>query len=137
MYAPSFRLKCFETISNPMKFRVMHHLLEGLIGANLAFLADNPRTPSLYNAGVRYLEEPEGRDEWQDIPDTLERRSGDCEDLACYRVAELRFWGIAARPKVSVQELPDSRGRPVTTYHITVLHPDGREEDPSRILGMP
>ena len=136
MYAPSFRLKCFETISDPNKFRVMHHLLEALIGANLAYLVDHPNTPPLYKAGVVYLAEPDGVDEWQDIPDTLDRRSGDCEDLACYRVAELRLWGVAAKPFVSVQILPDSRGKPVTTYHITVRHPDGQIEDPSRILGM-
>ena len=138
MYAPSFRLKCFETISDTKKFGVMHFLLEGLIMANVAYLLDNPNTPPLYSAGVRYEVEPEGRDEWQDIPDTLMRRTGDCEDLACWRVAELRVKGgePEATTHISVSTIPAQSGTLQTVYHITVRRADGRIEDPSRRLGM-
>lgn len=138
MYAPSFRLKCFESISEKKKFGVMHMLLEALVMANVAYLLDHPETPRLYQAGVRYVPEPDGRDEWQDIADTIERRNGDCEDLACWRIAELRVRDgeRSARSYITVAPLPDSQGRLVTTYHIQVRRADGRVEDPSRLLGM-
>ena len=94
---------------------------------------------SLYDSGIRYVEEPPGRDDWQDIAETLERQEGDCEDLACWRVAELRvrLGERAATHVVTVQDLPDPRtGDVVTTYHIAVRRADGRLEDPSRLLGM-
>ena len=66
------------------------------------------------------------------------RRTGDCEDLACWRVAELRMAGERnATHAISVDDLPDRSGRIVTTFHIFILRGDGRSEDPSRLLGMP
>jgi len=117
--------------------KVLCALLEALTTANIAYLFAHPHTPELYASGVRYEEEPPGRDEWQDIPDTIARRTGDCEDLACWRVAELRVKG-ARRTKhgVTVSQIPDARGKPVTTFHIRVVHENGEVEDPSRILGM-
>jgi hypothetical protein len=138
VYAPSFRLKSFETITDAKKFGVLQFLLEALTMADVAYLLDNPRTPDLYESGVRYLQEPDGRDEWQDIPDTLARRNGDCEDLACWRVAELRvrYGEPNATRAISVSTLLDSKGQPVTMYHITVVRQNGAHEDPSRKLGM-
>jgi hypothetical protein len=138
LYHPAFRLRSFDSIPDGMKLGVLMHLLEALTMANVAYLLRHPHTPNLYEAGVRYEEEPPGRDEWQDIPDTIARRTGDCEDLACWRVAELRvrFSEPKASHSVSVSELPDKEGRPVTTYHIRVLHESGAVEDPSRLLGM-
>jgi hypothetical protein len=138
VYAPSFRLKSFETISDAKKFGVLQFLLEALTMADVAFLLDNPGTADLYASGVRYAQEPDGRDEWQDIPDTLARRNGDCEDLACWRVAELRvrYGEPNATRAITVSTLVDARGQPVTMYHITVLRQNGDQEDPSRKLGM-
>lgn len=137
MYSPCFRLKCFETISDDAKFGVMHFLLEGLIAANIAYLLRNPRCPPLYQAGVRYEVEPEGRDEWQDIPDTLMRRNGDCEDLACWRVAELRMAGErSAKTHVTVSQMMAPSGAMQTVFHIQVRRANGSIEDPSRMLGM-
>jgi hypothetical protein len=138
VYTPSFRLRSFESISEGYKLAVMQNLLEGLTLANVAYLLSQPHTPDLYASGVRYLEEESGVDEWQDIPDTLARRSGDCEDLACWRVAELRvrYGQPLATRGISVDEIPDKSGAIVTTYHIFVIHQDGRTEDPSRRLGM-
>jgi hypothetical protein len=139
VYAPHFRLKCFESLTKAEKFQVLHGLLEALTLANCWYLRANPHTPKLYDAGVRYLEEAPGFDEWQDIPDTLARRSGDCEDLASWRVAELRMGGEpGATHEISVEDLLDKRtGEVVTTYHIFVKRADGSHEDPSRLLGMP
>jgi hypothetical protein len=137
LYAPSFRLKCFESIPHEFKRRTLEGLLNALALADTAYLATQPHTPPLYQAGVRYVQEPEGRDEWQDVPDTIARRTGDCEDLASWRMAELRAgedpW---ARWRISVDDLPYPSGRIVTTYHIALERSDGRTEDPSRLLGM-
>ncbi len=137
MYAPSFRLVSFDLIPPGYKFGVLNHLLEALTIANVAYLLTHPNTPLLYQSGVRYQAEPDGRDEWQDIPDTMQRRTGDCEDLGCWRLAELRVGGeIGAAPFITVSDLPDQSGRLVTTYHICVRRQNGTVEDPSRLLGM-
>lgn len=137
MYAPQFRLKSFDVIPDGYKTVVLDHLLEALIMSNVAYLLTHPGTPLLYASGVRYELEPDGRDEWQDIPDTLERRTGDCEDLASWLVAERRVRGeVGCKPHISVSLMPNRAGEQVTTYHICVLHQDGVIEDPSRRLGM-
>lgn len=152
MYAPHFQLRSFDVVNDRAKFAVMRHLLEALTTANMAYLLAVPSTPLLYQAGILYVNEPDGRDDWQDIPETIKRREGDCEDLACWRVAELRRAGeVGTRHRITVSELKDSRGNPVTTYHITVIRsrlapplphqapivrPGEQIEDPSRILGM-
>jgi hypothetical protein len=61
-----------------------------------------------------------------------------CEDLACYRVAELRVrTGEPAKPRVTSRIIPSPKYGNFTLYHITVLRADGSVEDPSAILGMP
>ena len=97
--------------------------------------------PLLYRAGVHY--EPEaGTEEWCDIPNILDSRGGtfpgswgDCEDLACWRVAELREdlnHPIAAKPFAKWKRKPDG----AYAYHALVRLPDGKLEDPSLVLGM-
>ncbi len=54
-----------------------------------------------------------------------------CDNLACFRVAELRCGGIEAVPYIIWRET--GRG---TTYHALLRWPDGSSEDPSLILGM-
>lgn len=56
-----------------------------------------------------------------------------CEDLACWRAAELRVrHNIMAEPTF-IWKLRANGGY---LYHILVKYPDGRIEDPSRTLGM-
>jgi hypothetical protein len=56
-----------------------------------------------------------------------------CEDLACWRSAELRVRDkIEAKPTF-IWKIRPSGGY---LYHIQVKYPDGRIEDPSRRLGM-
>lgn len=138
MYAPSFRLVSFETIPHDYKRQVLEGLLNALALANDAYLLINPHTPKLYDAGVRYVQEPPGLDEWQDIPDTIARRTGDCEDLAAWRMAELRRSGEdpGAEWHITVADIPDQTGHIVTTYHIAIKRTGGGIEDPSRQLGM-
>lgn len=99
---------------------------EALISLDRAYLRAHPRTPSLYQAGVRYHVEEDGRENWLAIPYILARGMGDCEDLACWRVAELREKGIYAIPRFT------KKGH---LWHVTVFN-DGQIEDPSRKLGM-
>lgn len=102
---------------------------EYLVGRNLAYLARHPETPALLRSGVRYAAEPRGSERWQTIPEVLELKRGDCEDLASWMVAELRARGMRANP------WPISRdGR---MWHVVVKLPDGRTFDPSAALGMP
>jgi hypothetical protein len=96
--------------------------------------------PPLYSSGVYYEEEPPGEEEWLDIPSLYKQGFGDCEDLACARVGELRHRGIAAVPVIKSKtfKITDVNGSPttLTLVHVMTLWPDGAIEDPSRRLGM-
>jgi hypothetical protein len=132
MYAPLYQLRSFDVIDSDARSRVLERMLEALIAANIEYLTICPSAPPLYESGVVYEEEPEERDNWQDIPETLGVGNGDCEDLACWRIAELRF-------RANEHASPLIRWREVgtrTVYHITVRRADGTIEDPSRLLGM-
>lgn len=132
MFAPLFQLRSFDAIDSDARQRVLELLLEALIESNMAYLRTCPSIPRLYESGVVYVEEPEDRDHWQDIPETLGVGEGDCEDLACWRIAELRVRDDeAAQPFISKAVVGDK-----TIYHIAVRRVDGPIEDPSRMLGM-
>lgn len=78
MYDPKFELVSFQTLPAEAKMEVICKLLDVLIEADLAYLRAVPGIPLLYDAGVRYKEEELGKDMWQDIPRTLELKTGDC-----------------------------------------------------------
>lgn len=82
---------------------------------------------------VCYRAEPLGQEIWQSIPALQMRGVGDCEDLACARVAERLSVGDACRPGLKRQNRPDGS----ILYHVIVGNPDGTIEDPSAVLGMP
>lgn len=87
------------------------------------------RFPMLYRSGVRYRrEDPAVREEWRTVPEVLARGVGDCEDLACWRAAELCLQGEPACPYIYRTK---SGG-----WHVVVRRGDGSLEDPSRVLGM-
>jgi len=99
---------------------------------NKIWLEYYPKTPNLYDTEVVYKTERFSED-WCDIPTILKKGFGDCEDLACWRCAELQQKEqINALPYVTWRK--DERGN--TIYHALVRWPDGRIEDPSRALGM-
>lgn len=103
---------------------------EALAGINVTYLLTY-RAPPLYQAGVVYVPEGPGREEWQDIPTTLARGEGDCEDLASWRIAELRVQGEQAIPWVTWRRVGTG-----LRYHALVKRADGSIEDPSAKLGM-
>lgn len=86
--------------------------------------------PDLYTSGITYRREPIGREWWENAHDALgvtSDRSGDCEDLAAYRAAELR---VFEDDYAIVRVVPTRRGK----FHAIVEREDGTLEDPSRIL---
>lgn len=105
--------------------------------------------PPLYLSGVRYQEDPPGREDWRDCYTVLKRGKGDCDNLVAWRVAELRVAGIDAEPVVKWQHVPKDlvvklMGHPpnkvpkegIWMVHCSVRFPDGRIEDVSKNLGM-
>jgi hypothetical protein len=73
-----------------------------------------------------------GVEVFRDIPRILEKGRVDCDNLACYRLAEL--WRASIKARAYMTSRPNGDGG--TTYHALVLLPDGSSEDPSLILGM-
>lgn len=108
--------------------------------------------PPLYASGARYQEDAAGREDWRDVYAILDRiRTGkgiDCDNLICWRVAELRVAGIPAEPVIKWQHLPYALavqlGYPADwvpkeglwMVHCCVRWPDGTIEDTSKNLGM-
>jgi len=105
--------------------------------------------PPLYATGVRYKEDDAGREDWRDCYVILKRGFGDCDNLVAYRVGELRAAGIQADPVVKWQHVPKDIAVKQLGYpgklipddgfwmvHCAVRFPDGRIEDPSKLLGM-
>ena len=135
-FHPRFRTDLFRSEADrPRSEQGLRILLGALVELDRLYLAAHPQTPTLYAAGVRYRAEPPGQEEWLDVPHALAagHRGAplDCEDLAAWRVAELRNAGIDARPIFRARRLPGK-----WVYHILVGLPDGTTEDPSRRLGM-
>lgn len=124
-------------------------ILEALVKVDQLYLRAH-HVPPLYQAGVRYQDEPwQGFEDFAPIPTVLSRGWGDCDDLAPWRVAELRNQGKKASIRVFWKKNPKGK-----LFHIVVRRPyepsefnpaymaiprDGSRtmiEDPSRRLGM-
>lgn len=116
----------FEILPDAAKLRIM---LDALVKLDLLELSRN-RFPPLYRAEVRYQREPlfQGRfEQWKPISQIIRDGHGDCEDLACWRTAELKQAKVNAKPWLIKHG---------TIWHVVVKLPDGSIEDPSRRLGM-
>lgn len=105
-------------------------LVRALTALNMLYLRAHPRAPLLHQSGVRYETQPGGCERFLTIPRIIAAGSGDCDQLAPWRAAELRVrYGIRAMPEVK-------RMGP-NLWHVYVRLPDGRVEDVSARLGMP
>lgn len=120
-------------------FQIAHlsdHALASMLDALFSIDCEqvaNPKLPLIYFSGVKYFDPGNRDDPWCDAYSTYHAGEGDCEDLACWRAAELRVrFGIAATPCFVRRTYPDGKQK----IHIFVKLPGGRYEDPSRILGM-
>lgn len=115
---------------------IIRMLLETLVDVDLTYLSTH-NAPCIYESGVRYQMEPPGKEEFAAVPVVIARGWGDCDDLACWRVAELRKHGERAWPRVEWRKFPNGR-----LYHVVVRRgrypmEDPRSvEDPSALLGM-
>jgi hypothetical protein len=129
-----FGLSCFQGPIEEQRTRsALRRLLDCLTGINSDYLRAHPETPWLYQSGVRYVTEPPGEELWLDIPHCLETGGVDCEDLACWRAAEIQVrHGIGAWADYDKTHRPDGS----YLWHVFVKLPNGRKEDPSRVLGM-
>lgn len=107
-------------------------LMEALVQINMLYLIDYPDTPLLYD--TKMIWKPEKGELWKDITRIVADGWGDCEDLACWRIAELRNQGIRAKPYIKWRPSPNEPA--IDRYHAVLKLPDGRIEDPSRALGM-
>lgn len=111
----------------------IYPILCALVRVNRQYLRQY-NVPRLYDSGVRYQPEPQNTvEEFAAIPVVLERKWGDCDDLAPWRVAELREQGENAKIRIQWRALPNGNGR---LFHIVVRRGDGSIEDPSARLGM-
>lgn len=109
-------------------------ILEATVLINLIYLRLHS-VPPLYRCGVRYQEEPDdGMEEFATIPIIISRGWGDCDDLAPWRVAELRHTGEDKKAGIRISWERQKNSRKL--FHITVRRGNGTIEDPSRILGM-
>jgi len=101
--------------------------------AQIEALRDFLATKMKLSAGEiqHHLDLARGVEIFRDIPRIFENGGGDCDNLACFRAAELSAAGVNARPIMTCRQ---DGGR--TIYHALVKWPDGSSEDPSRILGM-
>ncbi len=133
LWTPTMELVSFATTPASRKMQALCKLLDVLHEANVQWLNAGGKAPKLYDSGIKYVEEELGKDQWQDIPETVKRGSGDCEDLASYRVSELRAAGEAANHAIEHRYNADED---IVLYHILVRRADGSIEDPSCKLGM-
>ncbi len=128
-----FRVRLFEGEGDHKRSETaLLWMMEALCKVNEGHLAAGT-FPPLYKAGVRYIREA-GTEIWLDVPSIIAEGGGDCEDLACWRVAELRLAGHRARPYARWR-----RVNGVYHYHAMVRRfAGGRSwlEDPALQLGM-
>lgn len=141
MFMPRIVLVAFSSEADRARGeRAALRLLQALVDINVDYLLAHPTTPLLYKSGVTYQEQAYdvGQEDWHEIPAALLANKTDCKVLAAWRCAELRVRGIAAQPHLLRQSSPirTSLGVPDYGYHVVVRWPDGRIEDPSKILGM-
>lgn len=144
MYRVTFHTSAsFEPGNEQVSNVVLEALLECLVQINVAMMKSRP-FPDLYRSHVRYKQEPLGEENWRDAAIVLATGFGDCEDLAAYRVAELRVkHGVPAKCvfRWKTFNVQTSTGpRKVKLYHILVGVWQGNQlllEDPSKKLGMP
>ncbi len=75
-----------------------------------------------------------GGETFRDIPRIIENGGGDCDNVACWRTAEIRHHlGVAAKPYITWRDGQTSGSK---VYHVVTIWPDGSSEDSSLLLGM-
>ena len=125
-----FELRLFENSRDRNRSRkCILWLMESMCQINETYLDAHPEIPSIYKTDVIY--KMERGEYWKDVYNIMGDGYGDCEDLSCWRVAELRLAGVKARPYIKWRKVQGS-----WLYHALVWRPGNRIEDPSLSLGM-
>lgn len=117
---------------------IIRHLVQAQANINLPFVVSG-RYPRLYHSGVRYKEETDGDrariEVFRDIPSVLARGGSDCNNLTAWRKAEKDAAGEPSDIYVSWEYEKTPRGFK-WSYHVCLILPGGRLEDPSQILSV-
>jgi len=114
-------------------FAPMTFMLEGLVKLNewhidqsfkRAQRLGTPPIPPLFETGIRYQEDPQGREDWRDIMAILEHvaKTGkgiDCDNIIGWRCAELRYADRLKRGLRFEDELPNSVVPVIKWQHLT------------------
>ena len=103
--------------------------------ARIAEFLEQSNAPNGIKSALKTLSNQIGGGEtFRDIPRILENGGGDCDNVACWRAAELRFrLGADVSPYITWRKRPDGG----VTYHVICRwNGDGSSEDPSLLLGM-
>lgn len=115
----------------------MQHVLDCVVRIDCDYLRRYPHTPRIYDAGVRWIEDPPGIEVWRSIPEIMRAGGDDCDGLSAWCAAErIVYDGRDARCVYRYRPVHTAHGDVVDLYHIAVEY-DGRIEDPSAHLGMP
>jgi hypothetical protein len=102
------------------------------IGIVREFLEKKGASATVLDAFTSLSEMCGSGEHFREIPRIIENGGGDCDNVAAWRVAELRERGIPAKPYITWKRRADGG----MTYHVIVRWPDGTSEDPSLLLGM-
>lgn len=114
--------------------QALGYLLDCLLMIDIHYLRKYPNLPLVYGSGVTYEHDGKKDDPFRCVLRCLDVGTADCEDLACWRAAELRVkFGIHASPCFVRKMREDG----TELIHIFVRLPGQNNfEDPSKILGM-
>ena len=150
MYRPTIAIDAIG-LDDPVAIEIalenMSDVLMAVVSINRRYMRHFPsRIPLLYESGVRYdrldpVGDTCGDDDFQDVVTILEHPDhpglGDCDDLACYRIAELNErYRVEAVPYIRLyadRVFSDGAMRPRHLYHILVRWPEGLAEYPETV----
>lgn len=117
-------------IPSPVDARTLNIFVRALCAYNVLWLRAHPDTPNIFESGVRYQTQPIGVEHFIPIPLIIQAGSGDCDQLASWRAAELRV-------RKNVKAMPEVKRMGSGLFHVFVRMPNGAAEDISAHLGMP
>lgn len=118
----------FEPEANPNASVVLDWLKQSSAPSSVeqAFRKDQALLSKITNGEV-----------FRDIPQIIANGGADCDNLACWRTAEIRHHlGVGAKPYITWRKRDDGG----TTYHVVTAWPEGNDqwssEDSSLLCGM-
>lgn len=117
-------------IPSPVDVRALNIFVRALCAYDVLWLQRHPEAPNLYESGVRYKTQPVGCEHFRPIPLIIAAGSGDCDQLAPWRCAELRV-------RKGIKAMPEVKQMGPNLYHVFCRLPNGKVEDISARLGMP